>query len=92
MCLAAPARVISVEGKIAHVDYGGVRTTARLDTLSEPVEPGDYILIHTGFAIQRLSPEDGRETLALFDELTASLEPHRPEDEGDPPERPSGVG
>jgi len=92
MCLAAPARVISVEGKIAHVDYGGVRTTARLDTLSEPVKPGDYVLIHTGFAIQRLSPEDGRETLALFDELAASLEPHRSEGEGNPPQGPSGSG
>lgn len=92
MCLAAPALVVSVEGKIAHVDYGGVLTTARLDTLSEKVKPGDYVLIHTGFAIQRLSPEDGRETLALFDELAASLEPYRSEGEDDPPQRPSGSG
>ena len=90
MCLAAPALVISVEGKLAHVDYGGVRTTARLDTLSEPVKPGDYVLIHTGFAIQRLSPEDGRETLALFDELAASLETHRLTGEDELPPWPSG--
>ena len=91
MCLAAPARVISVDGKVAHVDYGGVRTTARLDTLTEKVEPGDYVLIHTGFAIQRLSPEDGRETLALFDELAASLEPYRAKGD-DPPPGPNGSG
>jgi len=73
MCLAAPALVISIDGNVASVDYGGVRTRARLDALAEPVTPGDYVLIHTGFAIRRLSPDDGRETLRLFDELAASL-------------------
>jgi hydrogenase expression/formation protein HypC len=74
MCLAAPAKVISTEGNEVVVDYNGVRTTARLDTLTEPVSPGDYVLIHTGFAIRRLSPEDGEETLKLFDELANSLD------------------
>jgi hydrogenase expression/formation protein HypC len=74
MCLAAPARVISVSDNTAVVDYGGVETTTRLDTLPEPVAPGDYVLIHTGFAIRRLSPEDGEETLRLFDELANSLQ------------------
>ena len=73
MCLAAPAKVISITDREAVVDYNGVRTTARLDTLAEPLAPGDYVLIHTGFAIRRLSPEDGEETLRLFDELAASL-------------------
>ena len=73
MCLAAPARVISVEGNTATVDYGGVETKARLDTLTEDVVRGDYLLIHTGFAIRRLSPEDAEETLRLFDELSRSV-------------------
>jgi hydrogenase expression/formation protein HypC len=73
MCLAAPARVIEVTDGTALVDYNGVQTTARLDALPDPVSPGDYILIHTGFAIRRLSPEDGEETLRLFDELAQSL-------------------
>lgn len=73
MCLAAPARVLEVGENTLVVDYGGVRTTARLDALAEEVAPGDYVLIHTGFAIRRLSPEDGEETLRLFDELAASL-------------------
>ncbi len=73
MCLAAPARVISISDRTATVDYGGVETTCRLDTLTEDVAVGDYVLIHTGFAIRRLSPEDGEETLRLFDELAASL-------------------
>jgi hydrogenase expression/formation protein HypC len=74
MCLAAPACVISIEGNIATVDYGGVETKCRLETLTEEVAVGDYVLIHTGFAIRRLSPEDGEETLKLFDELAKSLE------------------
>jgi len=73
MCLAAPAKVISISGNEAVVDYDGVRTKTRLDTLTEPVAPGDYVLIHTGFAIRRLSAEDGEETLKLFDELSESL-------------------
>jgi len=73
MCLAAPARVISVSDKTAVVDYQGVKTTARLDTLAEPVAVGDYVLVHTGFAIQRLTAEDAEETLRLFDELAQSV-------------------
>jgi hydrogenase expression/formation protein HypC len=73
MCLAAPARVISVSDKTAVVDYQGVQTTARLDTLGEPVAIGDYVLVHTGFAIRRLTAQDAAETLRLFDELSQSL-------------------
>ena len=81
MCLAAPAKVISITDNEAVVDYNGVRTKARLDTLTEELSPGDYVLIHTGFAIRRLSPEDGEETLRLFDELAQSLdEPARSSD------------
>ena len=78
MCLAAPARVISIADKKAVVDYQGVQTEARLDALTDEVAPGDYLLIHTGFAIKRLSPEDGERTLRLFDELTASLRAESP--------------
>jgi hydrogenase expression/formation protein HypC len=73
MCLATPARVISVAEGIAVVDYNGVRASARLDTLPDPVAVGDYVLVHTGFAIRRLTPEDAEETLRLFDELAESL-------------------
>jgi len=65
--------VISISGNVATVDYGGVETTCRLETLTEEIAVGDYVLIHTGFAIRRLSPEDGEETLRLFDELARSL-------------------
>jgi hydrogenase expression/formation protein HypC len=91
MCLAAPARVLEVKDNEVLVDYDGVRTTARLDALPDEVSPGDYVLIHTGFAIRRLSPEDGEATLRLFDELAASLASEGPVAEptsGDPTEVP----
>ncbi len=103
MCLAAPARVLSVSGQTAIVDYDGVRTSARLETLDEPLAPGDFVLVHAGFAIQRLSPEDGEETLRLFDELARSLTgdaaetreaaaPARPVAGDEPPARRGGRG
>ncbi len=69
MCLAIPVRVLAVEGKVAVVDVGGARAKARLDTLAEPVQAGDYILVHAGFAIRRLDPADAEETLRLFQEI-----------------------
>jgi hydrogenase expression/formation protein HypC len=90
MCLAAPAKVISISGNEAIVDYNGVRTTTRLDTLTEPLAPGDYVLIHTGFAIRRLSAEDGEETLKLFDELSESLRDS--EDSSDTSQATTGQG
>jgi hydrogenase expression/formation protein HypC len=84
MCLAAPARVLAVDGNEATVDYNGVRAIARLDALPDPVAVGDYVLIHTGFAIRRLSAEDAEETLRLFDELAAAI------DEGDACGEPAG--
>ncbi len=84
MCLAAPARVLWIAENVATVDYGGVETQCRLDTLTEEVAVGDYVLIHTGFAIRRLSPEDGEETLKLFDELAASLNEVAPENPVEP--------
>ncbi len=86
MCLATPARVISISGQTAVVDYDGVQTSARLETLGEPLAVGDFVLVHAGFAIQRLSPEDGEETLRLFDELARSVDAQG--DKADGSERP----
>lgn len=64
-------KVLTREGNVATVDAGGVRARVRLDALGEEVRSGDYLLVHAGFAIRRLDPEDAQETLALFDELAA---------------------
>ncbi len=74
MCLGAPGRVIDVDGFLATVDFWGVRWQIRLDIVDEPVAPGDYVLIHVGYAIRRIPAEDIGETLALYESLLADRE------------------
>ncbi len=68
MCLAVPAQVISLAGQEAEVDFGGVRRRISV-VLTPGVRVGDYVLIHTGFAISVMDEEEARETLRLFQEL-----------------------
>jgi hydrogenase assembly chaperone HypC/HupF len=72
MCLAVPGRVLSIADRdgtpFADVDLGGVEREVCLAYLPD-VEVGDYVIVHVGFAIQRLDEESARETLALLDEL-----------------------
>jgi hydrogenase expression/formation protein HypC len=73
MCLAVPARVVALDRgtDVATVDMDGVRKDVSL-ALVEGVELGDYLLIHVGYALQRLSETEAAQTLALFDEFEAS--------------------
>lgn len=71
MCLAVPTKVLALERNVATVDVQGVRARVRLDALGEDVAVGDYLLVHAGFAIRRLDPQDAAETLALFAEMAA---------------------
>ena len=73
MCLAVPMRVVEIEGPIAQVEEGGVRRAARVD-LIDGVKVGDYVIVHAGIAIERLEPEEARETLRLFEEMFAQGE------------------
>jgi len=74
MCLGVPGRVIAVHGQTASVDFFGVRRETRLDVVDEPVEPGDYILNHVGFAIRRIPAHEIQETLALYELLLKEAE------------------
>jgi hydrogenase expression/formation protein HypC len=69
MCLGVVGRVIEVRGLVALVDFWGVRKKVRLDTVDEPVGPGDYILNHVGFAIKRIPDAEVAATLAFYEEL-----------------------
>lgn len=73
MCLGVPGRVISIDGMIAIVDFWGVKKQVRLDVIDEPVEPGDYLLNHVGYAIRRIPADDIAETLAMYDELLGDV-------------------
>jgi hydrogenase expression/formation protein HypC len=68
MCLAIPARVAEIrENDIAIVDLGGVRKDVSL-ALVEDVKVGDYVIVHVGYALTRLDPEEAEKTLALMAE------------------------
>jgi len=70
MCLAIPARVMSVKGEKAEVDFGeGVLREVNV-SLVEPIV-GDYVLVHAGYAIQKMDEKDALETLALWKEVLA---------------------
>jgi len=68
MCLSIPAKVEFIEGEMAIVSVGGTKYNASLQML-EDVQIGDYILLHTGFAIQKLTSEEAAESLSIFDEF-----------------------
>jgi hydrogenase expression/formation protein HypC len=70
MCLGVPGKVVSVEGTVAIVDFWGVRRKVALDIVDEDVTVGDHVLVHVGFAIRRIAPEDLAETLAFFQAMT----------------------
>jgi hydrogenase expression/formation protein HypC len=72
MCLSLPARVISVSGDVAEVSVGGAVFSAGLQMVPD-VTVGDYILLHAGFAIEKLSEEEALETLRLLKEMDDAL-------------------
>jgi hydrogenase expression/formation protein HypC len=68
MCLAIPALVKSVEGMEAEVEIGGVGRKASI-MLTPEVKVGDYVLLHTGYAINVIDEEEAQETLELFRQI-----------------------
>ena len=72
MCLSIPARVVSVSGDMAEVSIGGALFSAGLQMV-ENVGVGDYVLLHAGFAIEKLRVEDALETLRLLKEIDDTM-------------------
>jgi len=68
MCLAIPALVKSIDGAEAEVEIGGVVRRASI-LLTPDVKVGDYVLLHTGYAINTIDEEEAQETLKLFREF-----------------------
>ena len=69
MCLAIPAQVVELrEGDNAVVDLAGVRKEMSL-ALVDRVAVGDYVIVHVGYALNKLDPEEAAKTLALFAEI-----------------------
>ncbi|MQY79403.1 MAG: HypC/HybG/HupF family hydrogenase formation chaperone [Bacteroidetes bacterium] len=68
MCLSIPAKIVTINGDMATVSLGETIINASLQ-LVDDIKVGDYILLHTGFAIQKLSQKEAEETFKLFEEL-----------------------
>jgi len=73
MCLAIPSRIIKIENNMATIDVEGVQREASL-MLLEDARVGDYVIVHAGFAIQKLDEAAARETLDLLREAVAAVE------------------
>ena len=74
MCIAVPSQIIVIDDMMATIDVQGARRQVSLMLLPEPASVGDYVLVHAGYAIQRLDPEAGVETLSLFNEILTNTE------------------
>lgn len=68
MCLSIPAKVLSIDGNRVRVSLGGAEYNAALD-LVENVKVGDYVLLHSGFAIQKIDEAEAGETMRLLGEI-----------------------
>ncbi|MHB1652906.1 MAG: HypC/HybG/HupF family hydrogenase formation chaperone [Desulfitobacteriaceae bacterium] len=74
MCIAVPAKVLSVDDHMAEVDLIGNSRRVNIDLISEKLDPGDYVLIHAGYAIERIDEGTALETLALLEEVAENSE------------------
>ena len=73
MCLAVPGRVLDIEGTLAKVDFGH-GTVREVDITLVEVMVGQYVLVHTGYAIQIMDEEEARATLDLWKEIFEKLD------------------
>ena len=72
MCLAIPMKLISVEGKDALGEAVGMSTRIRVDFIKEP-KPGDYVIVHAGFAIERLPEQQALADLEAWEDVENAL-------------------
>jgi len=73
MCLAIPVLVKSIDGRLAEVEVGGVSRRVSI-WLTPEVKVGDYVLLHTGYAISIIDEDEAEETLKLLAEMVSQTE------------------
>ena len=75
MCLAIPMRVVEIDGFNARCEAKGVEREVSLFMMQdEPVAPGDFVMVHVGYAIQTVSEQDAQSAWELFDQMLAHLD------------------
>ena len=73
MCLAVPVKVVSIEGNEAEVEIGGVKRRVSI-MLTPEAKVGDYVLLHTGYAINVIDEAEAQETLKILEEMATLSE------------------
>jgi len=77
MCLGIPMQIIAIDRFNAECEARGVRRTVSLFMIGEhEVEVGDYVMVHVGYALRKITAEDARESWELFDEIFAAVDGH----------------
>ncbi len=76
MCLAIPSKVVEINSELnqATVDTMGVKRVVGLDLLAEEINIGDYVLIHIGYAINKIDEVDAQESLKIYRNLIDKME------------------
>lgn len=76
MCLAVPSKIVDIDGQIATIDVMGLRKKVSLLLLPEEPKIGDYVLVHAGFAINKMEPQEAEEALKIFEKIIQDMEEH----------------
>lgn len=74
MCLAVPSRIIGINNLLATVDVYGARKEISLLLLPEEAQIGDYVLVHAGFAIQKVDEDAAKDALNLLKEIAEAMD------------------
>ena len=73
MCLAIPSKVLNIDkNNVAEVDTLGVKRKVSLDLIAEEVKPGDYVLIHVGYAMNKIDEKAALESIEIYKQLAAA--------------------
>lgn len=72
MCLAVPLKLIEIDGPEAVAEAGGIRRRVRVDFIREP-KVGDYVIVHAGFAIERINEQQALDNLRAIQEVADAL-------------------
>ena len=73
MCLGVPGKIIEIKKNVAKVDVGGFLRDISIELCPE-VSIGEYVLIHTGFAIQKVDEKEAKETLELLRKMAEAIQ------------------
>ena len=72
MCLAMPMKILTIDGSLAQCGAGGLTQHIRVDFITDP-QPGDYVMVHAGFAIEKMSEKEALQNISLLEEIRNAL-------------------